>query len=452
MNLIERQFEFKSKIAVVGDSMLDEYYDVKSDRVSPEFPIPVLESIDGYPFKLALGGASNVCSQFSNFNFDISLFSLINEKIKYLATNLEINTEGCVFTRGIPIKKRFYSQGFPLCRMDIEGFGYKLNKESLADLQQKILRNFVSSGPFDVVVFSDYDKGLFFDIKNIIDLVDDNTITIVDPKRGPVDRWKGCTIIKPNAAEAWEISGKTDPKKQCEYFLSNTNCQAVIITNGGEGIFGNVMGNWFEYIPEVKINPRSVIGAGDCFVAFLAMCMAHSIDIKQAVKIAFDACSIYIQNTCNAPLYPYQIKSSKLVSWKSLAKRNFKLAFTNGCFDILHPGHLELFNFSKTKADKLVVAINSDRSVKSQNKKHELINNIDYRTSMVQALECVDFVIVFDEDTPYEAIKQIRPDVLVKGSDWPEPIGSDLVDEVFLFDKVGDYSTSGIIEKILFNG
>lgn len=448
MTLLERQFEFKSKIAVVGDSILDEYYEVQSNRVSPEFPIPVLESTDGKPFKLALGGASNVCSQFSNFNFDVSLFSLTNEKIKYLASNLGINTEGCIFSKSVPVKRRFYSEGFPLCRMDIEGFGYKLLPESLADLQQKILKNFTTSGPYDVVVFSDYDKGLFFNVKNVIELVDENTITIVDPKRGPIDRWLGCNIIKPNAYEAWEISGETDPRKQCEYFLRKTNCQAVIITNGGEGVFGNVMGNWFEYTPDVKKNPRSVIGAGDCFVAFLAMCMAHSIDIREAVRISFDACSVYVDNICNSPLYPYQIENSKFVSWKSLSKRNFKLAFTNGCFDILHPGHLELFNFAKTKADKLVVAINSDESVIRQKKNHDLINKINDRVAMVKALEIVDFVVTFEEDTPYEIIKQIKPDVLVKGSDHPNPIGSDLVGEVFLFDKFGGHSTSEIIKKI----
>jgi len=443
--LIERQFDYKPRVAVFGDAMLDEYYDVTADRVSPEFPIPVMKMDQDRP-KIVLGGAANVCRQFSNFNFDVSLFALTNENINYLAD--KINMDGCVFSKGVPLKKRFYSDGFPLCRLDVEGDNYNISYDDLESLRSKLLDNFFSAEPFSVVVFSDYDKGLFKGIREFIHKIDDSTITIVDPKKHPVERWKGCTIIKPNAKEAAEVSGHSDWRRQCEYFMRETGCQAVVITQAGDGVVGNVQGGWFEYRPSFKKTPRSVVGAGDTFIAFLAMCMAHSIDIRRAVEIAFEACSVYVDKPHNEPVHPTQILSSKLIDPRLLAKRNFSLSFTNGCFDILHPGHLELLKFAKSKSDRLVVALNSDKSVANQKKSHPMINDLSVRKTMLSALEFVDFVVDFDEDTPYEVIKTIKPDVLVKGSDWPNPIGADLVKEVCSFGVFGEYSTTSIIEKI----
>lgn len=440
--LLDRQFDRKPRIAVFGDAILDEYYDVEANRVSPEFPIPVLFSEDGLPHKFALGGAANVCAQISNFNFDINLFSLINSKILDLSNSFDVSN--CILSESISVKKRYYNNGFPLCRIDVEK---NENSSYLRSHQDLLFSKLISSGPFDVVIFSDYNKGALSGNREFIKDLHDSTITIVDPKKSPISRWRGCSIIKPNSQEAKEISGEEDPKKQCEYFFKNTDCQAVIITQGASGVFGNVMGRWFEYRPSFQKQARSVVGAGDCFVAFLAMCMSHSIDIKRAVEIAFEACSSYIDKPYNHPIYPYQI-SDKFIIPKNIFKRDFRLAFTNGCFDILHPGHIKLLQFAKTKADKLVVALNSDESVKKQRKNHPLINNLEYRKFMISSLECVDFVVDFAEETPYEIIKTINPDVIVKGSDWPNPVGSDIVSEHYSFDIFENYSTSSIIEKI----
>jgi D-beta-D-heptose 7-phosphate kinase/D-beta-D-heptose 1-phosphate adenosyltransferase len=437
-------YDCKPKIAVFGDAMLDEYYEVSADRVSPEFPIPVMKASRDDP-KMVLGAAANVCRQFSNFNFDVSLFALTNEKIKVFSG--DINMDGCIFSKGVPVKKRFYSNGFPLCRLDIEGDNYNLSPSALKLLQDELLHNLRSAGPFSVVVFSDYDKGVFKGRDDFIKDMD-SAITIVDPKKHPVDRWRGCTIIKPNAAEAAEMSGHSDWRSQCEYFMRKTDCQAVVITQAGDGVVGNVQGGWFEYRPTVKKPPRSVVGAGDAFIAFLSMCMAHSIDIRKAVEISFDACSLYVDKAYNSPLHPHQIASSKFVDPRIFTKRDFTLTFTNGCFDILHPGHVELLKFAKSKADKLVVALNSDESVKRQNKPHKLVNSLEYRKTMISALEYVDFVVSFDEDTPREIMNVICPEVLVKGSEYADPVGSEIVSEVFSFPMVSGHSTTSLINKI----
>jgi len=447
--LLQRMYDFRPKVAVCGDAMVDEYYEVRADKVSPEFPIPVLLSDRNIPVSVSPGGASNVCAQMRNFNVDASLFALTNERIKKMSAG--VNMEGCIFARRVPVKRRYYSGGFPLCRLDEETKNYGLSDDSLKDLQAKILGRLFSSGPYDVVVFSDYDKGFFCGVSDLASRVGD-AITIVDPKHGPLERWSGCTIIKPNAKEARELTGFDDWRDQCAQIMDRTGCQAVVITNAGEGVFGNVQGIPFEHRPQSPVSARSVIGAGDCFVAFLAMCMCHSIDIRRAVSIAFEACSVYVSNDENRPLYPYQIADTKFIDPRMLACRDFSLAFSNGCFDVLHPGHVELLSYAKSRADALVVALNTDESVALQNKSHPLVNDLSYRKSMVAALGCVDFVLDFAEPTPYEIIKRVMPDVLVKGSDWPDPVGSDLVREVCSFGLVGGHSTTEVIRKIVSVG
>lgn len=444
--LLERQFDRRPKIAVVGDSMLDEYYEVSSERISPEFPIPVMLSEKSSPVAVALGGAANVCAQFRNFNFDVNLFSFTNESIKHIGSP-RIGMDGCIFARHVPVKKRFYRGDFPLCRMDVERKNYGFSPDALKDLQNKIFERLRRS-PSDVVIFSDYDKGLFSGVSGLAETISPDSITIVDPKKGPAEKWRGCTIMKPNSEEARNITGETDWHLQCQSLMNSTGCQAVVITQAGSGVVGNVMGSWFEYRPEELSDPVSVIGAGDCFVAILAMCMANFIDIKKAIEIAFKGCTSYIKNRFNRPISPVDLETGKIISSSSLVLRDFHLALTNGCFDVLHPGHVALLEFAKSKADRLVVALNSDESVKRQGKSHGLVNDLASRKAVVAALGCVDYVIDFNEDTPEKLLERLRPEVLVKGSDWPNPVGSQFSGEVCLFDKVGDHSTTGIFEKI----
>jgi D-beta-D-heptose 7-phosphate kinase/D-beta-D-heptose 1-phosphate adenosyltransferase len=444
---LKRQFDRRARVAVFGDAMIDEYYDVDANRVSPEFPIPVMLSESGRPSDSVPGGAGNVHRQFSHFNFDVDLFAIADDRFR--ACFGDAHLRACPsLPCSVPVKTRFYNGSFPLCRLDSERAGYGLSPSGLKEAQSGLLSALLDCEPYEVVVFSDYDKGVFHGVDPFIHRLPESTITIVDPKRHPIERWRGCTIIKPNSSEARLLSGSDDWVAQCEYFMARTGCQAVVITQSGEGVVGNVMGSLFEYRPPSSVNPRSVIGAGDAFVAFLAMCMAHAIDIREAVEIAFRACSAYVGKTRNSPIYPYEIESGKFVGPESLVSRDFRLSFSNGCFDILHPGHVEMLNFAKGRADRLAVALNSDDSVVRQKKSHPLVNDLAHRMGMMAALECVDFVFSFDEDTPYELIKKVRPDVLVKGSDWPNPVGSDLVGEVCSFGLVGGHSTTGVIEKI----
>lgn len=447
-------FESNKNIAVIGDSIIDEYYYVNAEKVSPEFPIPILQSESSCPDKILPGGAANVCYQFLNFRNNIYYFSLVDRDVLNVLDDFDfINNDGCCllpYFSSAPKKKRFYQDSFPLCRLDVETKNYSLSEDQIANLQNKIFNNLLCSKNLDVAIFSDYSKGLFYNYnaQDCFKSLGKNVIKIVDPKKGPVSKWKGCDIIKPNYKEALELSGETDWKKQVDYFKTNTGCDSVIITKSGDGVVGIIGEEYFELIPQNKTSAVSVIGAGDCFVSLLAICISSKISIRKSIEIAFEASSLFVKNKNNNPIHPLDLIHDKFIDSNLLINRNFSLCFTNGCFDILHPGHIQVLKFAKSKADKLVVAINSDKSVLMQDKSHPLINNFDYRRKMIESLEFVDYVVEFDEKTPIEIIKNIRPDVLVKGDQYENPVGSEFVNKVELCPILENFSTSKIIEKI----
>lgn len=436
-----------TRFAVIGDFMIDEYYQVLANRVSPEFPIPVMKSSNLVPFKTNPGGAGNVCRQIKNFYNDVKFFGILDESSKKVLQNFDINFFNYDFSFcRVPKKKRFYQNDFPLCRIDEEEDNYGLKE--LSNFQEKIFENLRSENA-DIIILSDYDKGLFNKLNVDINSFCKDSITIVDPKKGPLSKWKNCTLIKPNSKEAAAISGTNDWKKQCAHFKNETNAKYVVITQEGQGVVGLLNNEFFEYRPNEITEATSVIGAGDCFIASLASAMYERFDIKDCVVQAFKTASLYVKKKYCEPVSHLDLLGSKFVKEPSLlSNRNFSLAFTNGCFDILHLGHLECLKFAKSKADKLVVAVNSDKSVANQKKSHKMVNDFNYRSKMLESLEFVDYVVSFDEDTPYNVIKQINPDVLVKSSEYPNPIGSEIVNRIEIFPIIENISTSKIIEKI----
>jgi D-beta-D-heptose 7-phosphate kinase/D-beta-D-heptose 1-phosphate adenosyltransferase len=459
------------RIAVIGDAMIDEYYEVEANRISPEFPIPVMKLLkfeDGDFCKRYPGGAANVAYQLKNFNFDVGLFfgeDLEDIFHKNGMKNIYFNKEmpGYINRSRVPVKKRFWDRekDFPLCRIDVEEKNYgidvnRVNGAEYLDEMRKDMTKYAKEFKPYVTIYSDYDKGMFSDITEpIIDDLDPS-LSIVDPKNGPLSKWKGCTIIKPNAKEAEVMSGETDWKKQADYFHDQTDCTAVVITQAGKGVVGKIgYDGYFEYFPETEVFAESVVGAGDCFTAFLAMCMSHQMDLLDAIKVAFEAGRVYVQRKHNKPVTPKELLKhadsimSKFATIEELKDRDYKLVFTNGCFDIMHLGHLHILEKAKSKGDKLVVAINTDESVKMSKGESRPILPLEQRKKMIAALECVDFVIEFSEKTPYNLIKEIIPDALAKGEDWKgNVVGSDIVKEVHLIPLLEGFSTTNIIEKI----
>lgn len=447
-------FKNKSSVAVVGDSMLDQYYDVKVKKISPEFPIPVMLSDEDLPKNLP-GGAANVAYQFKNFKVDVHLFSFIDWFAAELFHRHGLNTEFSeIIEQKIPRKRRFYSDGFPTYRWDVEKPNYGLENINLhrKKLYEKILENIQN---YDVVLFSDYDKGIFSDeIKQIISKA---KISIVDPKSKEIEKWKNCTVFKPNSKEALELTGCATIKEAGESLLKYLNCQAVIITEAENGL------SIFHTDGHIKIDPRaflekakSVIGAGDCFIAFLAMALAQGIGMVPAAELSWQAGQIYVQNTLNKPLSieDLQEKDGNFVNkildeFDFLLDRDFDLVVANGCFDLLHAGHISMLNYAKKQGDKLLVAVNSDESV-SRLKPGRPLTNLNDRMSILANLSCVDYVISFDDDTPIRLIQKLRPEVLVKGSEYSSKniVGANFAKKVVTAPMIEGLSTTNLVEKI----
>jgi len=455
------------RIAVVGDTMTDMYFYVTANRISPEFPIPVMNT-NMKGSKIYPGGAANVAYQFKHWNIDAGLFGPnvgMQRTFRENGMNKIEFGPNKVFPNDhsgptMPYKRRYYDKekDFPLCRMDEEYPNYQLNDEDLKLYQEKTFEALKDFKPY-VTIYSDYDKGMFSGIDQVIDDLDPS-LSIVDPKKGPISKWRGCTIIKPNAKEAAELSGETGWHEQADYFYDQTDCSAVVITQGGSGVVGKIgYDGYFSYSPKKQVVADSVIGAGDCFVAFLAMCMSHQMDLLEAIKVSFEAGAVYVQRRHNKPVSPFEVRKhtdpieAKFVEAEDLNDRDFSLAFTNGCFDVLHPGHIQTLEFAKyeTKADKLVVAVNSDTSVQAIKGGDRPILSLEQRMRMLASLECVDFVIAFSENTPYNLIQEVKPDVLVKGGEYKDDenvVGSDIVSNVLFAPMADGLSTSQIINKI----
>lgn len=454
LKFLTRDAEDFLDIAVVGDAMIDEYHDVEVNKISPECPVPILKSDLENPITLP-GGAANVAYQFTHFNFNAHLYAYVDAEARRQLSARQVHAGFSVgILNPIPRKKRFYCGDIVVGRWDVEQKDYGLpntvHDALTANLYSNLQRN-----NYKCVIFSDYGKGLFNTFDN--SLLTKFPITIVDPKNGDLSRWKGCTIFKPNEAEALRLTGKNSVDEAGWHLVEQLGA-AVLITQAGKGV------SIYQQAKEVvRVRPlkrlsaaESVIGAGDCFVCFLAMALCRGLELEEAVSLAFHAGVLYVRNKHNKPLTPHDLAryadpcGSKIKPDKRIfANRDFKLAFTNGCFDLLHVGHIESLRFAKSQADRLVVAVNSDESV-AKLKAGRPILPLEQRMAMLAACEYVDYVVPFYEDTPYEVIKQICPDVLIKGEDYRDKVvvGADIVPKVVYCPLFEGQSTSKIIEQI----
>lgn len=452
-------------IVVIGDIILDEYYSVHITRVSPEFPVQVMNSSTGLAEKVMPGGAGNVANQFKHFNITPYLLGFVDSNFIQYRNKLSFNTDFCVkLNQGqIPVKRRFYDGDFPLPRWDIEKPNYGLSEDKLNKERHRLLENIlkvICHIKPKAVILSDYGKGLFNEklVTKIIEVCNlYNIMTIVDPKEN-ISWFKNCTIFKPNSIEAARLTGLKLPEEQCLKINDLLGCKSII-TQGGKGVVG-LDDHYFSYHPKKSQDSvQSVIGAGDCFCAFLAMSLAYGNTLFEAAKLAYEAGAVYVQAKHNQPITKHQLLSwfdpsgAKIVSPDDLVKRDFDITFTNGCFDILHHQHINLFKYAKSidPRNKLVVAINDDNSVKRLKGNSRPITPLNERMEILACLETIDFVIPFSDDTPLELIKLCKPSCIVKGGDYKpkDVVGYDEVNgKVFIFPYKKGVSTTNILKKI----
>ena len=416
------------KISVFGDVMLDEYVIGKTNRICPEAPVPIIKNPS---VSRMAGGAANVAANVASLTeMKIDLYGSVgnDESKKYLEEILESQNVTSIFTISETsktiTKRRILSDDHFVARIDIE--------EELPNIDTQI-------NDFDIAILSDYNKGTLSNSQSLIDLFQGRP-TLVDPKR-TFDNYCGAYLIKPNEKEFREFVCDFKNKEQlifnAQLSLIQNDIENMLVTLGENGmILVKKDGSYIEF-PAKKVDVYDVTGAGDVVIATIAYGLSKKMSLKNSIELAINAAAVAVSKT-----------GTYIVNKKDLKDNGQKLVFTNGCFDIIHPGHIKLLQQAKSLGDKLIVGLNSDDSIRRI--KREPTNTQEARKAVLSAIGCVDEVIIFDDDTPYDLIKRLHPDVLVKGGDYTvdNVVGCDLVNEVVIIPTLDTYSTTNIMEKI----
>jgi len=466
------------KVIVIGDIMIDINYFSKIERCAPESADVHIHDI--YETSYILGGASNVAQNMCNLNVDVELISVIGndnsgKKIQTLLEEKNIKHKLFVDTsRKTTQKNRIFNNNKLSVRYDIEE-RTPINHE----LQNNIFEYIKTKNNVAAIVISDYDKGvLHFDLtKEIIDYANLNSIlTFVDPKVNNYLKYQNCFCFKPNLMESEIISGKKDITEIINFLQENIKSNHLIITCGKDGIIVDNIDTIIKHTDE--INVVDVTGSGDIVLSvlvyvYLFICKDIVIASKIANYIAGMGVSVignYVinMNDINNYLHAnniickgnknnnnnnnkviYDFEYNKILTIKSLHKHK-KITFTNGCFDILHSAHIKLLQFAKSCGDILVVGLNSDESIKRLKGESRPINLIDERSIILSLFDFIDYIIVFNDDTPLNIIKTLEPNIIIKGSDYSKEnvVGKEYVDEIVLFDFIDNKSSSLVINKI----
>ena len=477
-NIIEDILKItNAKIFCLGDLMLDKYVIGSTHRISPEGPIPILDVKQEVQM---LGGVGNVVRNLGSIGIKTYLVALTGDDKEGIEIDKKTSQKNIIKkiikdkNRPSTIKTRFVANNQQILRVDNE------NTSPLSPILEKKIINYskkmiLSS---DAVVLSDYGKGLLTNniIKTIINFTKKmHKPIILDPKNGNFKKYSGATIITPNTNELEEavkkkLNNEFEIIRAAKELIRKYKFKYILVTRGKFGMILIPAGkkNVLNLKTEAK-ETYDVSGAGDTVVSFIAACLGSSISIQNSIKIANSAAGIVVSKSGTSVAHFSELIfalnkkniSSKFVNleeglkivdfWK---KKNEIIGFTNGCFDYLHPGHLSLFRQAKKKCTKLIVAINSDNSVKEIKGPNRPKQNENIRIKILEAIKYVDLIILFSDKTPIKLIKKIKPNLLVKGSDYKEKqiVGAKEVKlyggKILRAKNLDDFSSSIVIEEI----
>ena len=407
------------RIFVIGDVMLDVYQSGTSTRLSPECPVPVVDDVIQ---ENRLGGAANVCQTLKVFTDEVMLFSTIGidkegAQITSLLAEHEIDNDLKLGKNSKTVTKtRILSNDQQLCRLDS---GYIKDAPPL-----------FGASP-DAIIVSDYGKGTITH-SLILDIIQHNECPIlVDPKGSDWEKYAGVYAITPNRREFENAYGEFHYQKALD-ITEELDLQGILVTLGANGMhWVGRDGASILRRPEPK-QVRDVSGAGDTVIATFTYFLPSG--IKSAMDYANRAAGNVVTKLGTAPPDKNAVVET--------------VVFTNGCFDIIHSGHIALLNQAALLGDRLIVGLNSDDSMKRIKRKP--VNDEEERKKVLESISGVDGVIIFNEDTPYDLIKNLHPDIIVKGGDYTidTVVGHDLVDEVKIIQRVEGKSTTNIIDKV----
>ncbi|MBE1298644.1 MAG: bifunctional D-glycero-beta-D-manno-heptose-7-phosphate kinase/D-glycero-beta-D-manno-heptose 1-phosphate adenylyltransferase HldE [Alteromonadaceae bacterium] len=425
-----------ANILVVGDIMLDRYWLGPTSRISPEAPVPVvkIEGMDERP-----GGAANVALNIAALQSDVQVMGLggNDESAQTLAKVLQAVGATCeilpVDNMDTITKLRVLSRNQQLIRLDFE--------KSFSDVDKSELNNRVEQRLSDasVLVLSDYAKGCLSDPQAFIGLAKKRNVpVIVDPKGSDFSKYRGASLLTPNMSEFQQVVGECHSESEivekAQMLLGEFDIGALLVTRSEHGMTLIRRGEKEFHLPAKAREVYDVTGAGDTVVATLACAIGAGFDYQEACMLANSAAGIVVGKLGTSTVNIQELISAvqdetdvglgvmseqQLKFAVQLAKdRGEKIVMTNGCFDILHAGHVSYLQTAAALGDRLIVAVNADESVRQLKGEGRPINHVQRRMSVLAALGSVDWVVLFSEDTPARLIGEVLPDVLVKGGDY----------------------------------
>lgn len=463
----------RAHVLVVGDIMLDRYWHGTSSRISPEAPVPVVKigQTEDRP-----GGAGNVALNMAALGSTVSLVGVIGddeagEILQSRLTAANIHTD-LQISSGKPTvtKLRIISRHQQLLRMDFEE---KFDTADVAGIEDKAKKLIPQAS---ALILSDYSKGSLPDCQALIQAARDAGIPVlVDPKGNNFSRYRGATLLTPNLSEFEVVVGKCSDEQELvdkgAALMRELDLQALLVTRGEHGMTLLRPGESELHFPARGREVFDVTGAGDTVIATLAAALATGLPLPEATALANLAAGIVVGKlgtaTVSAPELRRAIIAEQgvergvvteeqlLMALEDARASGERIVFTNGCFDIIHAGHVGYLEEARKQGDRLVLAVNSDASVTRLKGKGRPINPVDRRMAVLAGLEAVDWVVSFDEDTPERLLRRIKPDILVKGGDYSEDqvVGHKIVKayngSVKVLSFYDNCSTTSIVNKIL---
>ena len=445
----------KKKITVIGDVMIDWYLHGESSRISPEAPVPVVNFKES---KFQLGGAANVANNLKHLEIEPFLIGavgkdhfglLLKEHLKAEKIKFNLLSEKSFQTI---CKQRLMSSNQQLARIDYEQY---FHASKLTNTFNTFIKNIAKT---DLIIVSDYGKGTIFNARKLIQSAKKlKKKILIDPKGKDFTKYKGANLITPNKAEFENIMGKVGSKRdlvnKAKKMLEHLNLESLIVTLGSEGMYvltksnKKIIGDFINAYPQEVFD---VSGAGDTTISALGAALSEGNDIFSAAEFANLAASISVSKLGTSTVSKDEVASLEA----SKGNKEEVIVFTNGCFDIIHSGHLDLLKEARSYGDKLIVGLNSDKSISKLKGPERPIIDQSERKKILSALKFVDEVIIFNEENPLKLIKKLKPSILVKGADYTKEqvVGGEFVEsyggEIKLVKLTKGKSSSKIINKL----
>lgn len=462
----------KARILVVGDVMLDRYWHGGTSRISPEAPVAVVKV---QSTKDSPGGAGNVALNLAALGAAASLTGLVGDDAASGELETALASAGvyCDFHRVAAkptiTKLRVVSRHQQLIRLDFEEAFTAADASPLTTRLRALLPD------VDVVVLSDYKKGALHHAEELIKIAKaQGKLVLVDPKGVDFSIYRGATLVKPNLHEFEAIVGhchsEDDLVRKGRQLLQELDLQALLITRGEHGMTLIRAEGSEQHFPARARDVFDVTGAGDTVIAVVAASLGAGLPLPESVALANIAAGLVVAKLGTAAISGPELRrevqldggsdrgvmtpEQLMLAATDARAHGEKIVFTNGCFDIIHAGHVGYLKEARKQGDRLVVALNDDASVKRLKGNGRPINSVDRRMAVVAGLEAVDWVVSFSEDTPETLLHDLKPDVLIKGGDYglDGVVGGEFVrsygGEVKVLAFLDNCSTSAIVNKI----